>query len=781
MAKDISCGMYVDENKTPFHVERRDTKYYFCSDNCLQQFLAPEKEYKYLKRITAFSLILGSVTAIFEYVFRISIDNIIPNYFILFLLATPVQFYAGWRFYKGTRDAIRAKQANMDSLIATGTTAAWIYSTIFTFQTMGFIPHIFPSVVAAGSGPRVYFTESGLIIGFILLGKMMEHIVKGRASDAIRKLLDLQPKLAKIVKNSQELEVPVEKVQVDDLVMVRPGEKLPVDGIVLEGYSSIDQSVVTGESIPVEKKVGDEVIGGSINKTGLLKIKATKVGGDTTLSQIVKMVEEAIVSKTSIQRLADRISSYFVPAVIAISVSSFLVWYLIFGLQLGLAVTVLIAVLIVACPCALGIATPAALMIGASKGAENGVLIKSGEYLEKAHKLKSVVFDKTGTLTKGEPSVTDVIAFTGFRESDVLRLAGIAEKGSEHPLGEAIVRAAKKQQKELRLLEIEQQQEPQSQQKQKQYQEPLQPNEEGAAADIPDAESFEAIPGHVIRAIYQRTNILLGNRKLMKANDLPVDSIEEKMVQLEEDGKTAMIVAINGKLAGIVAVADTLKQESVEAVRELQKEGIEVVMLTGDNRRTADAIAQKLGIKRVLAEVLPRDKARVVSELKGEGSKKKKKLVAMVGDGINDAPALAASDVGIAIGSGTDVAKETGGIVLIKDDVRDVVLAIDLSRKTVRKIKENLFWAFAYNIALIPIAAGVLYPSTGILMNPIYAAIAMASSSVTVVTNSMLMKRYKPKILESSRRRRSRTNLEQEKEYGPNSIEVPTETENHES
>jgi Cu+-exporting ATPase len=721
MAKDIVCGMYVDENKTPFHTERRGTMYYFCSDNCLQEFLAPEKEFKYLKRVTAFSLILGTITAILEYVFPISLNSILPNYFILFLLATPVQFYAGWKFYKGTRDAIRAKQANMDSLIATGTTAAWAYSAIFTFQTMGLLPQIFPRVVTGG--PEVYFTESGLIIGFILLGKLMEHIVKGRASEAIRKLLDLQPRMAKVLKDSQEVEVPVEQVQIDDLIIVRPGERIPVDGIVEEGYSSVDQSVVTGESIPVEKKIGDEVIGASMNKTGLLKVKATKVGEDTTLSQIVKMVEEAIVSKTPIQRLADKISSYFVPVVVTVAVGSFIMWNSVFGLPFGLAFTTLIAVLIVACPCALGIATPAALMIGASKGAESGVLIKSGEYLEKAHKLKSVVFDKTGTLTRGEPSLTNVIAFNGFKESEVLRLAGVTEKGSEHPLGEAIVRGARQQ-----------------------------------GLDLPDAESFEAIPGHGVKATYGGRTILLGNRKLMRTNNLPVDAIGNEMVKLEEDGKTAMIIAIDDKLAGIVAVADTLKKESFEAVQQLQQMDIEVIMLTGDNKRTADAIAKKLGIKRVLAEVLPGDKAKVVSELKKEG-----KLVAMVGDGINDAPALAASDVGVAIGSGTDVAKETGGIVLIKDDVRDVVLAIELSKKTVRKIKENLFWAFIYNIALIPIAAGALFPSMGILLNPIYAAIAMATSSVTVVTNSMMMRRYKPKSLENRKELEQKAVVTEEK------------------
>lgn len=702
MAKCIICGMYVDENKTPFKAERRGVMYYFCSEADLTTFLAPEREFRYLKIMTAFSLLLGSITAFLEYVYPV--EWLLPNYVWLFLFATPVQFIGGWRFYKGTRDAIKARQANMDSLIAVGTTAAWFYSTLYTLQGLGFIPAIFPRVTAGG--PEVYFTESGLIIGSILLGKAMEHIVKGRASEAVRKLLDLQPKMARIIRGGVEVEVPVEQVQVDEVFVVRPGERVAVDGIVVDGYSSVDQSVVTGESIPVEKKSGDEVIGATINKTGLLKVRATKVGTDTTLSQIVKMVEDAIVSKAPMQRFADLVSAYFVPAVIFVALGSFAFWYWIVGLPLGLAFTILISVLIIACPCALGIATPAAIMIGASKSAQNGILIKNGEYLEKTHRLNIIIFDKTGTLTKGEPSLTDIIALNGFAETEVLRLAAAAEKGSEHPLGEAIVRGA----------------------------------QERGFNHLPDPTQFEAVPGHGVRAVVEERYVLLGNRKHLAFNGVLLDGVEQRLQQLEEDGKTAMLVAVDGRLAGVVAVADTLKENSVAAIQSLQSMGVEVAMLTGDNRRTADAIARKLGLSKVLAEVLPGDKVKVIKSVKEEG-----KLVAMVGDGVNDAPALAQADVGIAIGSGTDIAKEAGGIVLVKNDLKDVVLAIQLSKKTVRKMKENLFWAFAYNVGLIPIAAGAIFPFTGILLNPIFAAIAMATSSITVTVNSMLLNRYKPK------------------------------------
>ncbi len=435
MAKDLICGMYVDENKTPFKTVQDNAPYYFCSQNCLDAFLRPQKELRKLLYVTIFSLVLGSLTAIFEYVYPIQPFGI-PNYMLLFLLATPVQFIGGWRFYKGARDAVKARQANMDSLIAIGTSAAWVYSTVYAFQGI-FWSTIFPRVVAGG--PEVYFTESGLIIAFILLGKYMEHIVKGKASGAIRKLLDLQPKMATVLREGKEIQIPVEQIKVGDVCIVKPGEKIPTDGKVLEGRSSVDQSMVTGESMPVGKKEGDEVIGATINKSGLLKIRATKVGADTTLSQIVKMVQEAVASRAPMQRLADTVSAYFVPAVIFVAVGAFALWYLIGGLPFALALTILISVLIIACPCALGIATPAAIMIGAGKGAQNGILIKSGEFLEKTHKLDSIIFDNTGTLTKGEPVVTDIVTF-GANVDDVLRLASIAEKGSEHPIGQAIVK-----------------------------------------------------------------------------------------------------------------------------------------------------------------------------------------------------------------------------------------------------------------------------------------------------------------------------------------------------
>ncbi|MBI3037361.1 heavy metal translocating P-type ATPase [Candidatus Woesearchaeota archaeon] len=697
MAKDVICGMYVDEGKTPFHTEQDSAKYFFCSGKCLETFLAPQKELKKLKLLTAFAFALGIPTAIFEYFYKIS--WLLPHNVWLFLLATPVQFIAGWRFYRGAVDAVKARQANMDSLIALGTSAAWLYSTIVTFQGILW-PQLFQS-------EHVYFTESGLIIGFILLGKYMEHNMKGKASAAIRKLLDLQPKMAAVVRNSSELTIPVEKVAVNDIVVVKPGGSIPVDGVVISGQSAVDESMITGESMPVAKKPGSAVIGGTINKSGLLKFKATKVGSDTALANIVKMVQEAIAARAPMQRLADVVSAYFVPTVIVIALAAAAFWYFIYGLSFPLALSILIAVLIIACPCALGIATPAAIMIGASKGAQNGILIKTGEVLEKARKIQAIVFDKTGTLTKGKPAVTDVVLIaSSYDKGKILQLAAVAEKGSEHPIGTAIV-------------------------------------EKAAALGIklPQGKLHQTVAGKGIKADYNGKRIFVGNRTFMKDNAVNITAVaEEKVARLEKEGKTAVIVAFGKQLIGVIAVADTLKENSRPAIGQLQRMGREVIMMTGDNERTAAAIAQQLGIKRVLANVLPGEKAAKVKELQQEG-----KVVAAVGDGINDAPMLAQADVGIAIGAGTDVAKETGGIVLMKDDLRDVVAAIDLSRKTVSKMKQNLFWAFFYNVALIPVAAGVLYPFTGLLLNPIFAAIAMASSSITVVGNSLLLNRYKVK------------------------------------
>jgi Cu+-exporting ATPase len=627
------------------------------------------------------------------------IDNFIP--LLLFVLATPVHFIVGHSFFVGAYKALRNRNPNMDVLVAIGTSAAYFYSVYVTFTGQG----------------KLYYTTAVSLMTFLILGKLLEAIAKGRTSAAIRKLMGLRAKTARVVRDNQEMEIPVEDVQVGDVVVVRPGEKIPVDGVVIEGYSGVDEKVITGESIPVEKKVGDPVVGATINKTGMLKFKATKVGADTVLAQIIKLVENALGSKAPIQRLVDVVSSYFVPAVMIAATAAFIVWYLLLA-DFIFALTVFIAVLIIACPCAMGLATPTAIMVGVGKGAENGVLIKSGEALETAHKLQAVVFDKTGTLTKGEPEVTDIVSATSLMgnpsvskevetvgEEELLRLAAVAEKNSEHPLGEAIVRRARE-----RHLEVV------------------------------DPEFFNAIPGYGVEVKHDGKSVLLGNRKLMEKNSIDITQLEEKMKALEEDGKTAMLVTVDGEASGLIAVADTLMEYSVEAVRTLQKMGLEVVMITGDNERTAKAIARQVGVNRVLAEVLPEDKASEIKRLQDEG-----KVVAMVGDGINDAPALAQADIGIAVGSGTDVAMETGDIVLVKNDLRDVVISIQLSRATMSKIKQGLFWAFAYNTVLIPVAAGVLYPFD-ILLDPIFAAAAMAFSSVSVVTNASLLKRFKPKL-----------------------------------
>jgi len=690
--------MYVDEG-THLTAIVRGRKYYFCSETCLETFTAPEKELARLKRLTALSLGVG--IPLFVVALGMGLgwfwSNLMePMNVVFFVLATPVQFVAGWRFYRGFWDAIRSRSANMDVLIAIGTSAAWGYSAIVTFL---------PYVGVRGVDPATYYDTAAVIIGLILLGKYFEEIAKGKASDAIRKLMDLAPRTAHVLRDGREEEVAVELVQLEDLVIIRPGERVPVDGTIVEGFSAIDESMITGESIPVDKKIADTAIGATVNKTGFLKIRATRVGADTTLSQIIKLVEEAQIARAPIQKLADRVSSVFVPAVVAIATFTFFAWYIRLGQSVAHSLLFFIAVLIIACPCALGIATPAAIMVGTGKGAENGLLIKGGEYLEKAHKLTTVVFDKTGTLTKGKPSVTDVVAFGSTSEADVLRLAASAEKGSEHPLGEAIVRAA-------------------------------------AARGFPteDPVDFEAIPGRGIRARIGGRPLLLGNRKLMADAGVSIAGAESVLQRLEAEGKTAMILAVDAATVGVVAVADTLKDHSVEAVRALKAMGIEVIMMTGDNRRTAEAIARQAGVDRVIAEVLPDQKEERIKELQSAG-----KVVSMVGDGINDAPALARSDVGIALGSGTDVAMEAGGIVLIKDDLRDVVASIQLSRRTVQKIRQNLFWAFFYNAALIPLAAGVL-AGIGIVLNPIIAGAAMGFSSVSVVMNSMTLRRFTPKF-----------------------------------
>ncbi len=687
MATDPVCGMYVDEKKALFKKDVDGKTIYFCSENCLKTYEAPEREFKKLRLLVILSALIAIPVVVLSFFYKLPSNNL-----ILFLLATPVQFYAGWRFYKGMWDGLRARSANMDTLIATGTSAAWLYSILVTF---------FPITFTG----ETYFDASVIIITLVLSGKLLEEIAKGKASESIKKLMGLQSKTARIIKNGKEVEIPIENVQVDDIVVVRPGEKFPVDGIVVEGESSVDESMITGESMPITKRKDDEVIGATINKSGLLKFKATKIGKDTVLQQIIKIVQEAQTGKAPIQRLADKVASVFTPSVIAIAILSGVIWFIL-GQNIIFALTIFITVLIIACPCALGIATPTAILVGTGLGAQNGILIKGGEALEIAKKINAIIFDKTGTLTKGEPSVTDVVRLSNVKEEEVLRLASIAEIGSEHPIGESIVKKAKNQN-----------------------------------LTVPNVKTYHTISGKGIEVGYLNKQILVGNKLLMKDNDIETSKFESEVERLENEGKTTVIVAYGGKAIGLIAVADTLKEFSKDAVATLKKMGIDVWMITGDNERTANAVAKEVGIDYVMAQVLPEDKAKKVKELQEKGA-----VVAAVGDGINDSPMLAQADLGIAIGSGTDVALETGKIVLIKNDLRDVVTSIDLSKYTVNKIKQNLFWAFFYNIVGIPIAAGILYPFFGLLLSPIIAGAAMAFSSFSVVGNSLLMRRYKPKI-----------------------------------
>jgi len=662
---------------------------------------AREKEIKILKIKVIISAILGIPLLYFAMGPHINLP--LPDWspltiaLLQFFLTTPIMF-AGYQFFtRGFTAVIKTKTANMDTLVAIGTGAAYIYGLVVT---------IFIFLGNPNFGiKQIYFEVAGLLIAFILLGRYLEAVAKGKTSEAIKKLMGLQAKTAVVVRDGKELEIPIEEVEVGDVVLVKPGQKIPVDGTVIIGHSSVDESMISGESIPVEKTKASKVIGATINKTGSFRFKAEKVGKDTALAQIIKLVEEAQGSKAPIQQLADKISSYFVPIVVGIAVISSLLWFFL-GFGFAFALTIFVAVLIIACPCALGLATPTAIMVGTGKGAENGILYKSAESLQTTHKLNTVVFDKTGTLTKGKPEVTDVFSIEKGKENDLLKYGAIAEKDSEHPLGEAIVKGAK-----------------------------------ARKINIPDPRSFNSITGKGIVAEFNNKIIFLGNRSLFKDKKLDIKPIETKLQEYENQGKTAMIVALNKKVSGIIAVADTLKEYSKEAVEELHKLGIEVAMITGDNKRTGEAIAKQVGIDIVLAEVLPEDKAKEIKKLQKEGKK-----VAMVGDGINDAPALTQADIGVAIGSGTDVAIESGDIVLIKEDLRDVVTAMDLSRYTMRKIKQNLFWAFFYNSVGIPLAAGAFYPITGWLLSPIIAGAAMAFSSVSVLSNSLLMKRYRAKI-----------------------------------
>ena len=716
MAKDPVCGMFVEERPDSIRHTVDGKEYFFCSNQCSNEFIEPEKELKKLKIHVAVSIAL-TIPIIFlslPHMFPGQFGNLLPmdmmhiSSYIMLALATPVQFWVGWRFYRGLWDGIKAKASNMDTLIAIGTSAAYLYSATVTL-----IHNFFPF-------KSVYFETAAVIITLILVGRLLETKTKEKASSAVRKLLDLQPRMAKVLRpvegtevGTEEVEIPVEQIQVGDILVIRPGERIPTDGIIIEGSSSIDESAITGESIPVDKSKGEEVIGATINKSGLLKVKATKVGQDTVLSQIITLVEEARTGKAQMQKLVDQVAKYFVPAILITAIGVGLGWFFIGSIGFTFSLLAFVSVMIIACPCALGIATPAALMMGTGKAAENGILFKGGEYLEIASKVNTIVFDKTGTLTEGRPSVIDIIGLSTMGEKELLRLASIAESGSEHPLGQAIVRKAK---------------------------------EEGMTITA-NTDSFEAISGLGLRAIHEGRTILVGTRKLMEEANMPVpENVDSTLKEFENQGKTAVLISIDGNLSGIITLADTIKENAREAIDSLKSMGKEVIMLTGDNERTANYIASRLGIERVIAQVLPQQKEEVISNLKS----KEGKIVAMVGDGINDAPALATADLGIAIGSGTDVAKETGGIILIKGDVRDVVIALDLGTKTVSKIKQNLFWAFAYNTGLIPIAGGILVPFLGVGIFgwlPMLAGVAMALSSLTVVGNSLLLGRYKPKFL----------------------------------
>ncbi|MBD3289363.1 heavy metal translocating P-type ATPase [candidate division KSB1 bacterium] len=662
-----------------------------------QEAEAREKAYIQLRNKLIFSAFLtlfvfvGSMPGLFPFV------KLIPEairWIGLFIFTTPVLLYSGTQFYIGAYKALKHRAADMNTLIAIGTGAAFLYSVVATF-----LPDFLPQNMR-----HVYYDTTAVIITLILFGRLLEARAKGRTSDAIKKLIGLQPKTARVIRNDVETDVPIRDVVVGEIIIVRPGEKVPVDGEVISGTSAVDESMITGESIPVEKHSGSQVIGATINTTGSFRFRATRVGKDTALAQIIKLVQEAQGSKAPIQRMADFIASIFVPAVIAVALVSFTVW-LIVGPQPALiyALVTFVTVLIIACPCALGLATPTSIMVGTGKGAEHGILIKGGEALETAHKIDTVIFDKTGTITVGAPTVTDIIPMNGYTKSRLLQAAAAVEQGSEHPLGDAIIQRAKTEK-----------------------------------INLPEATEFNAIPGHGVEARINGTMFALGNTKLMSDRQIDSESADDMMDQLANEGKTPMLVAENDRLAGVIALADVVKDDSRRAIEKLHKMGLQVIMITGDNQRTAEAISRQIGPDRVFAEVLPEDKARHVKSLQAEGY-----TVAMVGDGINDAPALAQADVGIAIGTGTDVAMEASDITLIKGDLMGVVSAIQLSKATMRNIKQNLFGSFIYNTLGIPVAAGVLYPFFGILLNPMFAAAAMAASSVTVVTNALRLRRVR--------------------------------------
>lgn len=662
-----------------------------------QEKIAKQKELSGLKRKVILSLGLGGLILWGSFPgLMTTAPQILQSFWLQLLLATPIQLWVGWEFYRGALASLRHRTATMDTLVALGTTVAYLYSVFVTFL---------PGVVERiGIEPSPYFDVSTIIIGLILLGRYFEVRAKAGTSEAIKKLIGLQAKTARVVRDGREIDIPIAEVVVGDLIRVRPGEKIPVDGVIEQGESSIDESMLTGESMPVDKRAGDAVVGATINKSGSFLFRATKIGSDTMLAQIVKLVQEAQGSKAPIQRLADLVSSYFVPVVIMLAIATFMIWYVLGPAPVVLfAILNTVAVLIIACPCAMGLATPTAIMVGTGRGAEHGILIKDAESLEIAHKVKTIIFDKTGTLTKGVPEVTDTIVTADLDQQAILQLAASLEKGSEHSLAESIVKEA-----------------------------------ERVSVALLSVTGFRAIAGQGVEGVVNQQKVFFGNRKLMARADIPVGEYENKIVELEHAGKTVMLLGRDQKLFGLIAVADTVKDSARAGIAVLHELGIETVMITGDNHRTAAAIAQQLGIQRIIADVLPEQKEAEVKKIQAEG-----KTVAMVGDGINDAPALAQADVGIAMGTGTDVAIEAADITLINKDLRSVATAIQLSKKTMRTIKLNLVWAFGYNIILIPVAMGALYPFFHILLNPIFASVAMATSSISVVLNSLLLKRKK--------------------------------------
>ena len=689
MARDPICGMYVDETTATIKSFKYGKNYYFCSEACKDQFDEPERELKKLKFLLALSWILTIPVILFTYLFHFEYWT-----YVTLVMASVVQFYPGLRFYKGTIDAIKNRAGNMDTLIAIGTSAAWAYSAgVVVF------PSLFPST-------GIYFDTSTAIVSLILTGTLMEHLTKTRASEALSKLVSLLPKTAHLARDGKIVDVKVEEIRVNDILLVKPGEGIPTDSRVVDGFTSIDESMITGESLPVDKKIGDMVTGGTMNLSGAVRIEAVRIGEDTALSEIIETARNAKSARVPIQRLADKVSSYFVPAVVTVGILSFLYWYYIGNIGLTFSLLVFVSVLIIACPCALGIATPAALMVASGKAAENGILVKGGEYIEVASKVDTVAFDKTGTITKGHLEVTDIVKLSTLNEKEILSYAAAAEANSEHPVGKALVNRAKNESLEVKF-----------------------------------PTDFNYIPGKGIACRLVK-RILIGNRDLISDNGISISGIENSVKKLEGEGKTVLIMALDSEVVGLIALGDTIKDDSSRAVKALKDLKIETWMITGDNETTARAIAVKVGITNVLAGVKPGQKLEKIEELQRSG-----KIVAMVGDGINDAPSLAKANLGIAIGSGTDVAMETGGMVLMKNKLYDVFVSLKLGRMTIRKIKQNLLWAFFYNIFLIPIAAGALIPLFGASIYntlPFLAAFAMAFSSTTVVLNSLLLKRFKP-------------------------------------